>query len=241
MRLNFLPDLVLRAAAIALVWTALSAARAQTPDLLYDPEPPANSAYVRVLQVIAGTATGDLWIDGKPRRRNLANGQASDYLVLPAGHHRFALYHAGKAIEGAILPLDIDSGRAITVVFSGTRDLAKPLVFEDKANANMLKAVLAVYHLDAKAGPLDVLTADGKTKVFSNIRYGTSSQLSVNPVTIELMAARVGDSVALARAPVAMAPGGTYSFLVLPGEAGKVVIQAFQNKVERFTGTATSR
>lgn len=211
------------------------AAGAQSSGLLYDPEPPINSAYVRVIHVSRDVAV-DLFVDGKQRLRNLAGGEASDYLVIPAGKHTFALHPAGKSAASVSMDMDVDSGRAITVAFTALRADAKPLVFEDKANSNMLKAVLAVYNLDAKSGLLDVLTADGKTRVFSNIQSGASSQLSVNPITVELIAAKSGDKAVQARATVAMAPGGTYSFLLLPGESGKLIARAVQNKVERYTG-----
>ncbi len=210
-------------------------AGAQSSGLLYDPEPPANSAYVRVIHAGREGAV-DLVVDGKQRVRNLAGGEASDYLVIPAGQHTFALHPAGKAAASVSAAMEVDSGRAITVAFTTLRADAKPLVFEDKANSNMLKAVLAVYHLDAKSGPLDVLTVDGKTRVFANVAPGASSHLSVNPITIELIAAKPGDKAAQARATAAMAPGGTYSFLLLPGEGGKLVARAMQNKVERYTG-----
>lgn len=207
----------------------------QSSGLLYDPEPPANSAYVRVIHVSRAGAV-DLLVDGKPRVRNLAGGEASDYLVIPSGQHTLALHPAGKSAASVSTTMEVDSGRAITVAFTALRADARPLVFEDKANSNMLKAVLAVYYLDAKSGPLDVLTADGKTKVFTNIVSGASSHLSVNPITIELIAAKSGDKAAQARATVAMAPGGTYSFLLFPGDGGKLVARAMQNKVERYTG-----
>ena len=215
--------------------TQAVAAGAQSSGLLYDPEPPANSAYVRVIHVSREGAV-DLFVDGEPRARNLAGGEASDYLVIPAGQHTFALHPAGKPAAGVSAAMEVDSGRAITVAFTALRADARPVVFEDKANSNMLKAVLAVYHLDAKSGPLDVLTADGKTRVFANVAAGASSHLSVNPITIELIAARSGDKAAQARATVAMAPGGTYSYLLLPGEGGRLVARAVQNKVERYTG-----
>jgi len=221
-------------AAIGAILLAQSAV-AQSAGLLYDPEPPANSAYVRVIHVSRAGAV-DLYVDGKPRLRNLAGGEAGDYLVIPSGPHTFALHPAGKSAASVSTAIEVDSGRALTVAFPALRADVKPLLFEDKANSNMLKAVLAVYHLDANSGPLDVLTADGKTKVFANVAPGASGHLSVNPITIELIAAKSGDKAVQARASVAMAPGGTYSFLLLPGEGGKPVARAIQNKVERYTG-----
>lgn len=212
-----------------------TAAEAQTNGLLYDPEPPANSAYVRVIHVSREGAV-EVLVDGKTRVRSLAAGDASEYLVLPAGKHTLELKSAGKPGSRVSTALEVDSGSAMTVAFPALRAEEKPLVYEDKANSNKLKAVLAVYHLHPSQGPLDVLSADGAIKVFGNLAPGGSSQLSVNPISIELIAAKAGDKAAKARARFAMEPGGTYSMLLLPGEGGKLKAQAVQNRVERYTG-----
>ena len=72
--------------------------------------------------------------------------------------------------------------------------------------------------------------------MFTNVVSGTPSQLSVNPITVELIATKSGAKAALARVKVAMESGGTYSILLLPGEGGKLIARAVQNKVERYTG-----
>lgn len=232
MNYRFFRDICLAVAAAMLASQAV-AAGGRSENLLYDPEPPVDSAYVRVIHVGHESAL-DVLVDGKPRIPNLASGEVSDYLVLPMGKHTIALQTSGKSTASASATLEVESGRALTVAFtpSGTR----PLVFEDKANSNKLKAVLAVYRLDAKPGTLDVLSADGKVRVFSNVASGTSSQLSVNPITIELIAAKSGEKTAQARTTLSMAPGGTYSILLLPGEKGKLIARSAQNRVERYTG-----
>lgn len=221
------------AVAVAMLTPQALAAEGRSENLLYDPEPPVDSAYVRMIHV-GHESPLEVLVDGKPRIRNLVSGEVSDYLVLPMGKHTIALQAAGKSTVRASAALEVESGRALTVAFtpSGTR----PLLFEDKANSNKLKAVLAVYRLDAKPGTLDVLSADGKVKVFSNVASGTSSQLSVNPITIELIAAKSGEKTAQARTTVSMSPGGTYSILLLPGEKGKLIARSVQNRVERYTG-----
>lgn len=219
----------------ALLLAQAVAAHAQSEATLYAPEPPANSAYVRVIHLSSEKAL-DLVVDGDRRVGNLAGTKPSDYLVLAAGKHTLALKRPGNPSELVSMTMSLESGRAFTVAVTALRQDAKPLVFEDKANSNMLKAGLTVYHLDAKAGPVDVLTADGKTTVFSNLAPDTSRNISVNPIKVELMVARTGTRSAMARATVAMSPGGTYSFLILPGAGGKPVAQAVQNKVERYSG-----
>ena len=227
--------LSLQCSAAALLLLTVTSAGAQSTGLLYDPEPPANSAYVRVIQA-SPEGPVDVLVDGKPRVQGLAGGAASDYLVLPSGKHSVALRKTGQVAEVVSMDLDAISGRAFTVAFTGLKAGLKPLVFEDKANSNKLKAVLAVYHLDARSGPLDVLTADSATRVFAGLEPGASKTLSVNPIAIELIVAKSVETVPQAKVSLAMSQGGTYSILLLTAAKGGVSAIALQNKVERYTG-----
>lgn len=208
---------------------------AQPAGLLYDPEPPVDSAYVRI--VLANPAgVVDVMVDGRPRVQKLASGEASEYLVLAAGKHTIAIHPTGKSTAYFSSTFDVVRGRAMTLAFTTLKVDTAPVVFEDKANSNKLKALLAVYNLDAKAGALDVLTSDGNTKVFSGVAYGSSASIPVNPISIDLIAVKIGDKLPLTRASLAMTQGGTYSILLLPGDGGKLVAHAVQNKIERYTG-----
>ena len=124
----------------------------------------------------------------------------------------------------------------MTVAFTTLLSDAVPIFFEDKANSNKLKSMLAVYNLDSKSGPLDLLTADGNTKVFVGVAHGTPASIQVNPISVELIAAKPGDKTPLARTSLAMTQGGTYSIFLLPIEGGKLSALAAQNKTERYTG-----
>jgi alginate O-acetyltransferase complex protein AlgF len=209
-------------------------ATAQTTGALYDPQPPADSAYVRII-VVSADGPMDVQLDGKPRLQGLAAATASDYMVLKAGQHQLKVQGSGKSSSTEI-PLEVVAGRSVTVALAHLGADSKPLFFADKANSNKLKAVLTVYHLAPKAGVIDIQTADGNTKVFAGVAPGTSSSLAVNPVTIELQASKVGDKTALAKAPLTMTQGLTYSLLVLPGEGDKLVMKSSANALERYTG-----
>ena len=211
------------------------AANAQPTGLLYDPEPPADSAYVRVINAAPKGAV-DVLVDGRSRIQKLGTGEASEYMVMTAGKHTIALHALGKQEAQLTTTLDVVRGRATTVAFTALRGDSAPVIFEDKANTNKLKALLAVYHLADKAEPLDVLTIDGKTKVFSNVAYGTSASIQVNPISIELIAVKVNEKTPQARTTLAMSQGGTYSVLLLPSDGGKMVAQSVHNKIERYTG-----
>lgn len=212
----------------------LTTASAQTTPALYDPQPPADSGYVRVL--LGGTQGAvEIHVDGKSRLANLALGEPSDYMVLSAGKHQLTIKGKGK-LPSIDVPLDVVAGRALTVALTTLQPNSKPLLFEDKSNANRLKAILAVYHLDGTGGQFDVLSADGNTKVFSKIAASTSASLAVNPLTIDLITTKVDDKTALATASLAMAQGASYSIVLLSAEGGRVSMKSYANKVERYTG-----
>lgn len=230
-----LTPLFLKFALVLLLAFPNSFVWAQPAGLLYDPEPPVDSAYVRIV-LASPTGVVDVLVDGRVRIQKLATGQASEYLVLAAGKHTIALHAAGKSTAQLSTTFDVVRGRAMTLAFTTLRADSVPVVFEDKVNSNKLKALLAVYNLDAMTGGLDILTADGTTKVFSGVAYGTSASIPVNPISIDLIAVKIGDKITQTRTSLAMTQGGTYSILLLPGEGGKLKANAVQNKIERYTG-----
>jgi hypothetical protein len=192
----------------ALIFCTSLVAESQQAGLLYDPEPPVDSAYVRVLLASHNGAI-DVTVDGRIRIQKLAAESASDYMVLSAGKHTVAIHPAGNTVASLSTSVDVVRGRAITIAFTSMRTDTVPIIFEDKSNSNKLKALIAVYHLDAKVGILDVLTADGNTKVFSGLAFGTSASILVNPISIELVSSRVGDKASLSRSKLDMAQGAT--------------------------------
>lgn len=216
-----------------LTFAALPAcALAQHATGLYDPQPPADSAYVRVITLKAPTPV-DVWLDNKPRLRQVTVAQPSDYMVVTAGHHNLTLKAGSQSVS---VPLDVLAGHSLTLALAHLGGDAKPLLLPDKANTNKLKAVIMAYHLDSKAGPLDILTADGTTKVFTALAPGHSASLVVNPVSIEFMVTRAGDKTALARAGLSMSPGGTYSLVFTTADNGQLAAAGYANKLERYTG-----
>jgi alginate O-acetyltransferase complex protein AlgF len=211
---------------------------AQPAGQLYDPEPPADSAYVRLL-VVQHDAAIELLVDGRARAAKLTAGEVSDYMVLTAGKHTLTLKSMGKSPVTLTHSIDVVSGRAMTLAFSGLKADVKPTLFEDKANTNKLKSLIAAYHLDGKAGAVNVVTADGATKVFSNLAYGTSNAIQVNPISVELVAAKVGDQTppgGALKAALSMTAGANYSVFLMPNAQGVLMAKAVQNKTERYAG-----
>lgn len=208
---------------------------AQTSALLYDPEPPADSAYVRVI-ALSRSGSVDVVVDDAKRIQKLAVGDPSDYMVLSAGKHVISIHTAGKAPALLSTTFDVVKGRALTIAFPELKSGVVPILFEDKTSSNKLKALLSVYQLDSKSGAVDVLTGDGNAKVFNNIAYGASMGIPVNPISIDLIATATGQKVAKAKASLAMTQGGAYSIFLLPGDGEKLLMRTSLNKIERYTG-----
>lgn len=215
-------------AATVILCAQIGAAYAE--ELLYDPEPPADSAYVRVIRASGDGATS-LSVDGDVRVARLEAGSASDYMVLSAGKHILTMKSSDYKNSERSTTLDVLAGRAITVAYT---DASQPLFFEDKANANKLKSVLAAYQLSGQKFPVDIRSEDGKVSVFKQLTPDSMHALMVNPIKINLAA--FNEAKLLAKMTVDMKPGGTYSLLLFPGKHGAVTAQVIQNKVERYTG-----
>jgi hypothetical protein len=205
---------------------------AQPAGTLYDPEPPADSAYVRVLSNL-GKEPVDVLVDGKPRVAQLHAGVASDYLVVEVGQHELSVRPRGGKQDRATATMEFSRGMAVTVAFPTAKAEVVPVLLQDKTNSNKLKAMITVYHLDPSLGPISVGTADGKLKVFTDVGYGKSASLQVNPISVELVAATMQDAREKGRVKLAMAQGGNYSLFIL-GEGGKTVFSTQENRTEKY-------
>ncbi|NDP48475.1 MAG: DUF4397 domain-containing protein [Sulfuriferula multivorans] len=225
-------------------WTGLflstlfccTSAVAQGSGRLYDPEPPMDSGYLRIIVAHPGGPV-DIAVDGQSRVQKLAAQQPSDYLVIGEGLHTITLNTRAKGAAPISKAFTMERGKAVTLAFTSLHADASPFMFEDKGNTNKLKAILTAYNLSAKAGAIDVIAASGKTKVFGGLAYGTSASLQVNPITVDLMASPNDGKSADAKFRVEMTQGGTYSILLLPGDAGKLTARVIQNKTERYAGS----
>ena len=134
---------------------------------LYAPAPPANSAFVRVLNVPAATLGSSAVT---------ADKAASPYVIIPQGTFNAKV----GAVSG---PLKVEAGKFYSVVSSG----GKLALLTDQAADNRAKALLTVYNL-SKAPSLDLKTADGKTTVVKDVKPGSSGSRAVNGITVDLAA-----------------------------------------------------
>jgi alginate O-acetyltransferase complex protein AlgF len=196
---------------------------------LYDPQPPANSAYVRVLA--GGGQEIDILLDQKPKATKVSAGSPSTYMIVPAGKHEMTVKAGAQTLT---IPLQVEASRSMTILLAQVNKDAKPTIIEDKINGNRLKAMISAYNLGTSQA-VDVWTADGSTQVFNNLSTNGTAALPVNPVALDYMVTASGQKTALAQSKFTMSPGGAYSIVISSDKNGKVSTQAFTNSTERYS------
>jgi hypothetical protein len=203
---------------------------AETP-ALYDPQPPADSAYLRLL-LTANASPAQVWVDDRLRLSGLAPLQPSDYLVLAAGKHSVRLQLGAAKAQ---FVFEAVPGRASTAVVATVDAKSTPQILEDKTGTNRLKAMITAYHFAPLGGPVDILTADGAAKVFANLAPCQSASLAVNPVAVELIVTRAGDKTPLAKLQLQLSAGGATSLVLTPAAGTGIAAAAHANRVERYS------
>ncbi len=165
---------------------------------LYDPAPPADSAYVRVVNAAPESKGVAVELAGQSLD-TLAYQQASPYVVVKGGERSVV---AGPNTAA----LRFDSGGFYTVVLEGGQ--LSPLT--DTPNDNLAKARISLYNLSSAT--VSLKTADGSTAVFADIPPDGVQAIAVNAIPIEL-AVFVGDT-ALPLPAVTLQAGAAYSIFV---------------------------
>lgn len=142
---------------------------------LYDPAPPADSAFVRIihadnaLEPFEGTI-GDVTYE------SIEYGVIGAYQVIPAGTY-------DASFSSLATSLDIAAGKFYSVAVVNSE--AKLL--EDPVNGNVTKSMLVLYNL-SEAVAVDMKTADGSTPVITGVESQALNNILVNPIEVELAA-----------------------------------------------------
>lgn len=173
--------------------TLLSASVAAAQEGLYAPAPPANSAFVRILNAPSATLGG--------KTVTAPAGAASTYVVIPQGEFT-------AKVGAASSPLKVEAGKFYSVVSNG----GKLSLLTDQASENRAKALLTVYNL-SKSSSVDLKTADGKTTVVTGVKPGQSGSRAVNGITVDLAAFAGGKTLGTLKG-VKLERGNAYALVV---------------------------
>ncbi|AUF95882.1 alginate O-acetyltransferase complex protein AlgF [Pseudomonas sp. BIGb0278] len=186
--------------AIALAFGSHLAVAAEGNADLYDAVAPADSAFVRVLNLSQSNI--DVSLSGKVNPQKVAAGQLSGYRFIPAGTHKIAV--GGKAIEP-----QLKANAASTVVYDGKqlKLIADKYVNEPK------KAQIAFYNLSDKQAALK--TVDGKHVIVDPLSNGQTGSRMVNEIKIGFAAYEAEQKVA-SFDELFLKKGRSYSYVLLP-------------------------
>ncbi|MNG72445.1 Alginate O-acetyl transferase AlgF [compost metagenome] len=190
--------------AIALTTASHLALAAEGNADLYDAVAPANSAFVRVLNL--SDSSIDVTLSGKVNPQKVAAGQLSGYRFTPAGAHKIAV--GGTAIEP-----QLKADAASTVVYDGKQ----LTLISDEYVVEPKKAQIAFYNFTPAQAALK--SADGKHEVVPALGKDQTGSRKVNEIKLGF-AAYVADQKVASFDEQFLKKGRSYSYVLLPQGAG---------------------
>lgn len=199
-----MPALISRAL-IILLTIASAAAQAQDGNAdLYDPVAPANSAFVRVLNLSERNI--EVTLSGKNKPQIVTGGQFGGYRFVAPGKQRIAV--ANQAIEH-----ELKANTASTVIY---RD-GQLLLIADQFVNEPRKAQIAFYNLTDK--PAALKTVDGQHVVVDTIKRDETGSRMVNELKIAF-AAYADSEQLIGFDELFLKKGRSYSYALLPAANG---------------------
>ena len=190
-----------------------------------------TDARVRVAHFSSDAPPVDVYVDGKPKLRNVPFQAMSDYLTLAAGAHTFDVRAAGAASTAApavTVTQDFAAGKTYTVAAIGPLATIQGKAFEDNlAVPGAGKARIRVIHSTPSAPSVDVAVKGGAI-LFPKLAYGTASDYAEVPAgSYEIEVRDAGKTAALLTKPVTLQSGGVYTVAAVPAANGAPNLRGF--------------
>lgn len=178
-----------------------------------------GDAMVRVIHASPDAPAVDIFVDGARAIENLAFGEATDYVALPAGEHQVQVAPAGAEATDAVIDatLTLEGGVWYQVAAVGLLAEITAAVFEvDGSEVDDDKARVRVIHASPDAPGVDVAVADGPV-LFENIEFPNGTDYAeVDAGTYDLQVRPTGtEDVALDLPGVEFMGGGIYDIFAI--------------------------
>ncbi len=188
-------------------------------------------ARVRVAHFSSDAPPVDVYVDGKPKLRNVPFQAMSDYLTLAAGSHTFDVRATGSAATttpAITVSQDFAGGKTYTVAAIGALAAIQGKVFEDNlAIPAAGKARIRVIH-STPAAPLVDVAVKGGAMLFPKLAFGTASDYAEVPAgSYEIEVRDAGKPAALLTKPVTLQAGGVYTVAAVPAANGAPNLRGF--------------
>lgn len=199
-----MPALILRVMTLLLLGSASVQAAQDSNADLYDPVAPANSAFVRVLNL--SDSNVEVTLSGKNKPQSVTGGQFGGYRFVTPGVQRIT-------VAGQVLERELKANTASTVLY---RDGQLQLIADQFVNEPR-KAQIAFYNFTAK--PAALKTLDGQHVVVDMLEHDQTGSRMVNELKIAF-AAYAGDARLVDFDELFLKKGRSYSYALLPAGSG---------------------
>lgn len=191
----------------------------------------AGDAKVRVAHFSSDAPPIDVYVDGKPKLRNVPFQAMSDYLTVPGGSHTFDIRAAGAAATAApavTVTQDFAAAKNYTVAAVGPIASIAGKVFTDDLSAPAAgKSRIRVIHATPSAPSVDVAVKGGAV-LFPALAFGSASTYTeVAAGSYELEVRDAGKPAALLTKPVTLQAGGVYTVAAVPSASGGPNLRGF--------------
>lgn len=190
--------------AATLLIVALPAQAQDGNAALYGPVPPADAAFVRVLNLTGELA--EVAVSGKSRTQSVGAGRLGNFLFMEPGPRKISV--GTRHFEDTLA-----AHAALTLVFDGQS--LKPIL--ETFSENPKKALVSFYNLTEQ--PLALRTADGRYTLIDNVAAQQAGSRSVNEIKVGL-AAYTGDHQLVGFDEAFLKKGRSYSYVVIAGAEG---------------------
>lgn len=188
---------------------AVVQAMADANEELYDATAPADSAFVRLLNIQQQPT--NFSIGGFDKTLLVGAAQVSPYLFLAPGDYQIS---AGSSQLSLTLP----KAHALTLVFDGNQIVP----IEDQMPENAQRALVAFYNLSPSESALK--TADGSVDLVSALAPGTAGFREINEVRMAF-AAFDNTRAQATFDPLLLRKGRSYSFVII--DDGATALRSF--------------
>lgn len=178
-----------------------------------------SDAFVRVVHASPDAPAVDIWVNGAVAIPDLAFGEATDWIPLPADSYDVAVAPAGAAPDAAVIEatLSLDAGVYYTVAAVGfLDDIGAQIYTTDVDGLAADQARVRVIHASPDAPAVDVAVADGPVLIEGLAFPDASDTLDVAAGAYDLEVLAAGtDVVALDLPGVGLAAGVVYDIFAI--------------------------
>lgn len=182
-----------------------------------------SMGYVRFVHTVPDAPNVDIYVDDDLMVNNLAYGEDTDYLPIPEGTYRIALYVAGTRNNPVLVNMfTVNQNSVSTVAIVGNLSEIGFLAISD-ANEPIEsgRSMIRFFHLSPNAPAVDITLPNG-TVIFDDVSFKQiTPYIDVNPLNYTLQVRVAGTSDVVLTVPNVNLAGDNFYTVYAIGLAGE--------------------